>query len=250
MADCSLLTRTTHLLTAPVFADEDKTRVARLLNIIMLTSVGAAILSGLVSLLIAPVQGPRLVLLSLMIVGTVGTLFLMHCGWIRLAAGLLSSTLLVIITLVVLASGGVRSPGVGVYPSVIVMTSLLLGGRAGLVFAGLSIVIGLGLLHAEIHGVLPPPFISLTAASAWVAQSGQAVVVAGLLFCTVRSVDSAQARVRDTTHAQVERTRALQESRVLLETRARQQRAIAELGRRALASRDLTTPPCKSQYLI
>lgn len=67
MADCSLLTRTTHLLTAPVFADEDKTRIARLLNIIMLTSVGAAILYGLASLLIAPVQGPRLVLLSLMI---------------------------------------------------------------------------------------------------------------------------------------------------------------------------------------
>lgn len=165
----------------------------------------------------------------------------MHCGWIRLAAGLLSSTLLVIITLVVLASGGVRSPGVGVYPSVIVMASLLLGGRTGLVFAGLSIVIGLGLLYAEIQGVLPLPPISLTAASAWVAQSVQAVVVAGLLFCTIRSVDSAQARARDTTHVQAERTRALQESRVLLETRARQQRAVAELGRRALASRDLTT---------
>ena len=188
------------LFSAPVFADDEKTRVAALLYVITLACLALFLLRGLHSLIFHPHPGPLVIIAGLFVGVAVATLFLLWRGSVQLASLLLPSAMWMITTLILFNFGGVRLPTLNAYLFLIVMAGLLLGGGAAIGFAGLSIVTGLGLVIAETHGLLPPATISNTPVSTWVVHSLQSALTAMLIYLASRSLGEAFARHRQSLY--------------------------------------------------
>jgi methyl-accepting chemotaxis protein len=182
-------------LAAPIFkGDEDKTRVAGMLNAILLTALVLALLFCLA----APIVSPN-PLFSIAVTGAIalllaGALWLMHSGRVQLTSVLLVTLLWAVITGSAVFAGGVHSTSFTIYVLVILMAGLLLGWRTGLIFIGLSIASGLGMLIAERIGVLPTPLIANSSISIWTVQTAQSIAAVALLNLAIRSIGNALER--------------------------------------------------------
>jgi signal transduction histidine kinase/ActR/RegA family two-component response regulator len=119
-----------------------------------------AILAGTSALLLAififsPQQTARAVGVSfLLLVGASAWLALAR-GRIKACAAILTVGTWLTITAMALLYGGVRTPGVIVYPLIILLTGWLLGLRAAGALAGLTALATLAFAVAEMQGVLP-----------------------------------------------------------------------------------------------
>jgi len=192
-----MVSRIRQLLAAPVFEDdEDKTRVAGLLNIILMASLVLSVMVVIASPIVFPDPVPSLVATGVLILLQLSALFLMRRGWVQLASVLLLSALWLVVTLWVFASGGVRSTGFSTYIVLILLAGLLLGGRTGIVFAGLNVAAGIGVLYAEISGLLPSPFVAVTSGSLLMTQTVHFILAAVLLYLANRSIYEALERAR------------------------------------------------------
>jgi PAS domain S-box-containing protein len=205
-----MFTRIRHFLAPPVFEDEDKTRVAGLLNVISLAVLPLSVMYGIASLFIYPDPVPVLAFIGIVVLLGLGALSLMRSGRVRFACVSLSFALWGIVTLGVFDFGGVRGPSFSGYFVVILIAGLLLGGRAGIAFAGLSIVAGLGMLYAETSGILPPSPIPITPASTWTLMTAILVLAAVLLYLATRGLNDALERARRNERAVAESNRKLQ----------------------------------------
>jgi methyl-accepting chemotaxis protein len=214
-----MLTWITQTLVPPVFEDEDKTRTAYALNIIVLTVMALAVLFSIFSLVVIPEQWSIVIPESALVLVGVGVLSLMRRGHVRLAGLLFSFVLWVIITLVTVVSGGVRTPGFSTYTAVILIAGLLLGGYFGIGFAGLSALAGLGMLYAEVNGILSEPVGANSPVSAWGTLTMSFIVAAAVLSLAIHSINRALERVRSNERDLVERNRELEVIRTSLERR-------------------------------
>jgi PAS domain S-box-containing protein len=206
-----MLTWIRQFFAAPVFeGDEDKTRVAGLLNTILLAYSAMIVMMGIVVLSTIPNRGLGLVIMGILILVDLGVLFLMRSGRVQLANGLLSLALGVFFILLTFGFGGVLSPGFSSYIVVILIAGLLLGGRAGIVFAGLGAVAGLGAFYAELHGFLPPSSMPITPALGWTAVTACFIMAAVLLHLATRSITDALERARHNAQALAESNCQLQ----------------------------------------
>jgi GAF domain-containing protein len=219
-------------MVAPVFEDEDKTRVARLLDVILWALVAAVAVFGILSLSGHIRPGRALTGLAAMILVRWGALFLMRRGYVRLVGVLLSSAMWAASTYIVLVTGGLDSSHLITYVIVVLLADLLLGGRAALAFGGLGILAGVGMLYAEMSSLLPqsPPLLD-TPASLWAVLSVNLVVAAVLLRLATHSINEALGRSRSNELAQSKANRELQALHVSLEQRMAER--TAELERRA-----------------
>jgi two-component sensor histidine kinase len=208
------------LLAAPVFEDEDKTRMAGLLNIILWATLAATVSVGVGMLSAVPEPALALAVDSILLPLWLGARFLMHRGRVQLATWLLSSALGVFFIGVTFGFGGVRISSFSSYVVVILIAGLLLGGRAGITFAGLGAVAGLGILGAELGGVLPPSPIIVTPAFTWVTVTAGFAMAAALLHLATRSINDALGRARRNASALAESHRKLRTAHVLLEEHA------------------------------
>ena len=138
-----MLMRLRLLLAPPVFADEEQTRVAALLNTMTLSSLVLFALRGLISLVFHPHPLPLMAVAGLMMVLAVVVWLLTRRGHVRLACLLFPGALWVITTLV-LVYFGVRLPIFHAYLFLIVIAGLLLEARGALGFAGVSITASFG----------------------------------------------------------------------------------------------------------
>jgi PAS domain S-box-containing protein len=185
------------LFAAPVFEDdEDKTRTAGLLNTIVLTTLALSVVFAIVIVTISPQSVINLMVVGILILLQLGTPFLMRSGRVQFASIWLTSVLWVIVTLGVLAAGGVRSSGFSTYILIIVIAGLLLGGRAGIGLAGLSVIAGFGVFYAEASDILPPPLMPPTSVSTWLVQTIHFVLMAELLYLATRSINETLGRAR------------------------------------------------------
>ena len=105
-----MFTRMRGPFAPPAFADEEKTRVAALLNTIALASLALFVTCGFISLIFHPNPLPLVVIAGMMALLAVGTLLLMHRGYVRLAGLLLPSAIWAISTITMFHFGGVRLP--------------------------------------------------------------------------------------------------------------------------------------------
>jgi GAF domain-containing protein len=206
-------------LAAPVFEDEDKTRTASMLNLILLSTLALSLMVIIATPITFPDPVPSLLATGALALLQLGALFLMRHGRVQLASGLFSSALWVIVTLWAFFAGGVRSSGFTTYILIILIAGLLWGGHAGIIFASLSVVAGVGILYAEISGVLPPPFVSVTSASTFMTQTVHFILTAVLLYLATRNIYDALERARRNERAQAEANRELQALRASLEQR-------------------------------
>ena len=238
-------------LAAPVFEDDgDKTRTAGLLNIILLAVLALAVMYGIAALLTYSDPVPVLVLVGIVVPLGLGALSLMRSGRVQLTSVLLSSALWVIVTFMVWVSGGVASAAFSAHIAVILIAGLLLGGHVGIIFAGLSVVAGLGMLYAEVSGLLPPSLIPTTPVSMGIGLAVNFVAAAVLLHLATHSVVKALDRAQHNERSLAESNRELETRTHHLEHLIEQLKAAAKVSRAAISVHDLDALLSQVTHLI
>jgi GAF domain-containing protein len=222
---------------APVFeGNEDKTRVARLLNAVLWAFMGLMLAYG-ISTLLLPNPREALAYVATSMAVSLIALLLMRRGHVRLASVVFLGTAWLLLTLVALAFGGMDGVAVFGYVIVVVMAGLLLGGSGGFVFAFLSIVTGLALVWAERNGFLPPPVGPSPPLAGWAAMSLYVLMTATLLYIANRSLEEALGEARRNAGELQEQQGWLEvmveERTQHLEVRARYLEATSEVARDA-----------------
>ena len=234
-----MLTTFSQWFQAPVFPeDEDKTRSALLLNVILNTFLFTLPVLFAGGLLGGPV--PRLER-SLIIIASAwltifGTRLLMLAGRVA-ASGIVTVIILFsATTLSVYNLGTIRAPATSFYILTIVMSGLIISRRAIIWTAGLSITAIIALLIGERNNFLPPPTLIVTVTQG-ITFTVAFAIIAILLFLAVKSIDEALARVRKEL---TERRRVEQEREKYIEELGKQN---AELERFAYTvSHELRNP--------
>src|SRR5215207_1461770 len=103
------------LFAPPVFVDEEKTRSARLVYVILILSALGALITGVALLLTTPQPTNQLLVTGSVLPFTLVLLVLLRKGQVRLVSLIFSFTLWVMMTLNSAFSGGVYSPAFGGY---------------------------------------------------------------------------------------------------------------------------------------
>jgi PAS domain S-box-containing protein len=134
---------------------------------------------------------------------------IMRRGQVQLASVLLSALLLVNTTIALYFIGTIRAPLASNYVACIAIAGLLVGNRAALVFLLLSLLALLGLLQAEIAGLLPAPQDS-TGINNWFAHAAVFTMITVLLGLTIRSINEALESARRKEQDLAEANRELQ----------------------------------------
>ncbi|MGB7874273.1 MAG: HAMP domain-containing sensor histidine kinase [Anaerolineales bacterium] len=142
-------------LSPPVFPDdEEKTRAAGFLNtillIVLLMVVGFASLSFFLTL-----NFSRILIEIFLVLVSLGILFLMHRGYVRLASITFSSALLIIVSIGTYLSGGFGGTTMSAYIGIIIITGLLLGNWTALAYALIAIAFTGWMVYDETLYILP-----------------------------------------------------------------------------------------------
>ncbi len=194
-------------LSPPVFAgDEEKTRIAALLNAILWIFVFICIAAGLFFLFL---PNPEL---SLPLVGTfllvnAALLWMMRRGHVSAASLWFLIGFWILMTSVCVFLGGTQSATYWSYVVIVVVAGLLLGGRGGIIFAGLSVVATLGITLAQTANLLPSALGARTPMEQWWPLSLFVMATAGLLNLASRSLQEALQRAHNYA-AELEEQRA------------------------------------------
>jgi len=230
----NVLTRVRELLAPPVFEDEEQTRQASLLNVMLLASMLISMLSGLPAIFLEGAS--RIVLLSTI----TGLLFqlivmaLLRRRQIRFASVLLCLGFWFIVTFSSLVSGGTSSPLLSFYGAIVLGAGLLLGNRAGAGFAGMSVASIVTMYHLQEQSVLSG-FVPLTPALTLLDHIAALFSIVVILYLALRSLDNTLERARSGERAQIEANREMTALHASLEER------VADLERAEKSLRDSET---------
>ncbi len=232
------------LLTPPVFAgDEEKTRAAALLNAILWIFTA---ICGAAALLFLFLPNPELSLplVGGFLLGNAGLLWLMRRGYVAVASLMFLISFWLLMTAVCIFLGGTQSASYWSFIVVVVVAGLLLGGRGGIAFGGLSVVAGLGIALAQAADMLPTRLGVRTSLEQWWPMSLFVMATAGLLDLASRSLSEALQRARGYA-AELEAQRAglemtVQERTLDLTRRARYLEVTAAVAREATSELELS----------
>jgi putative methionine-R-sulfoxide reductase with GAF domain len=205
------------LTTPPIFNDEEKTRVASMLNTLLLVVMAIAA----ISMLAAPfVPSPEVLVFvaATVIVLSVGAFFLLRSDRVRLASIVFLSGQWVSFTFLIFITGGIASVFAAGQFTTIMFAGFLLGGYAAAAIAGLSIAADLGMVVMAELGVLPDPLIPLNPGTVWLGLTANLIAAVAVLFLADRSTKAMLHRARSTERAQFEANRELRAIRDSLET--------------------------------
>lgn len=178
-------------LALPRPPDKEGAYLAATLQVVLLSIIGFALIYALVAPFLYKNPGPLLISAAVVVPWWLLALFFVRRGQRKLAAALFLSVLWFIVTFVSFIDGGVQSAATATYLTLIFATCLLLGPRAGLGIAGLSLAAGLVMLYAEVSGWLPPSFVVDTQTAAWVGLVTNIVLAAVLLYPASRTLMNA-----------------------------------------------------------
>jgi len=156
--------------STPIFeGDDDKTRRARLLHVILIAQA-IVLFAVLVASLIPIITAGEQISSTIWII--VGNLFLnivfryaMNRGWVDFAVAGVVLSYLTALSIAVGLGGTLNSITTIFYPLVIVIATLLINRRAGFVFFIITSLVVVGLIYAELNGYLPEPTANLNATS-------------------------------------------------------------------------------------
>jgi hypothetical protein len=159
--------------------DEDKTRMARVLNTLLAAMMLFLVLVGSIGIPFVLVRKlyDSIIVLGLFLV-LVTAYWLMQCGHVRLASAVLIAGIWIIFTIFLPFAGGMTSIIAVVYIVDTVVAGLLLGVRAALVHAAACSLAGLGMVIFESSGDPLPRIFLVPAAMGWI------IITLGLLLTT------------------------------------------------------------------
>lgn len=186
-----MIERIREVLAPPVFAgDDDKTRASRLLNLLVLSS-----LLGVVVYL--PFAAPDRAPIAILAAGVlVAVWFMLIRGHVGFASVALVAGLALVIGTGTWTGGGVRSPAFGGLTMLILFAGILLGWKASMGMAVLSILYGIILLRYDFLGFLPAP-TAYSPAGYWVIESIFFILAGLILTISLRLTNDALGRARN-----------------------------------------------------
>lgn len=149
-----MVARIKQFLTPPVFEDENKSRTANLLNIILISLIMLSVIVGGVLISLFPSNDIRVIIFFALIVLLLGAYGLTRFYYIQVASILVVLALWGTFTVALFQLGGVRTPAFSVYIMITLIAGMLLGERIGVGVAFLSILTGAILLYAEYNGFI------------------------------------------------------------------------------------------------
>ncbi len=144
-----MLAKLREIITAPVFDDEDKTRRAKLLHIIL--SIHLIVFPVLI--LLSPNTYFK-VIFSGMVAGSLLSFAYMRFGRIHFASVVLSSLYLISLSIALYVGGSIRIPASAAIIASIVAVGLLLDARTVFIYAVLVVSVLYGIYRAETAGWL------------------------------------------------------------------------------------------------
>jgi GAF domain-containing protein len=231
-----------YLLATPVLDEDEKQRIAGLINTILLSFVVVGVI--LAALSAAAFRDPvPLMLATFVVLLRYGALFLMRRGYVQPVGIALVSIVWLTATVLGIAAGGVLSIYLATYMVVIVMAGLVLGSRAGILFAGLSLAASLGMLYAGGHGLLDPSWLPATPFNRWMVLGANLAVIAVLAHLAVRSIrqamDRSESYAAELTRQQEHLEEVVEERTRDLTRRARYLETTSEVARETASELDL-----------
>jgi PAS domain S-box-containing protein len=209
----STCTRIKDMLSPPVFEDGEKTRIARILGIILraiIAVVGALLVAWLTTGKSDELGPYAFVANGLIIAVSIGLLFLIRRGHVKPAALIFVIFLWTNISFQAFTSDGVRGSAAIVYMTILVLASLLVGWKTSIVFAVLSTISIWVLAYAETIGLttfqLDGPYMVAMEATAMF------ILAATFLTLTTTGLSAALQRARRGELSFKESNRALQKN--------------------------------------
>ncbi|OQY29695.1 MAG: hypothetical protein B6243_11000, partial [Anaerolineaceae bacterium 4572_5.2] len=191
-----MLSKIKQFLTPPIFEDEDKTRLANLLNTLLLFATVLVALYSLILPFTTPNPAPVSLFLGIIILILIVTFFLMRQGKIKMTANISIAILWIFVAGMTFFLGGIFNPSFTSLILIIFGAGFLLGTRAAVIYTILSILYSLGLLYAEMRGLLPKALSPVTPSSFWAGIVINFIAVAVFIALANRSIGRALERVR------------------------------------------------------
>jgi signal transduction histidine kinase len=183
-------------LAPPVFeGDEEKTRIARMLNVILIFVMSLVMLFSVPAWFSTPEIG-RVAIELFLVFWALFMLFLLHRGFVQRSGFLLSFTLWAAVTFGTYEAGGFYGSTMSAYFGIILIAELLLGVWAGIIFGGLSIGAAALMLYLDRVGLLPPAPAYITQETFFWEFSAVVIGVVALLSLVMNSLHQALARAK------------------------------------------------------
>lgn len=187
--------------SAPIFLDDaDKTRRARMLHVILQAQLYILFIIIFVSLIPA-INANTISSSTIFILG--GTIlvnflwrFAMRRGWVDFAVAAFIVVYIAALTSGVIFGGTLNSTSVAFYPLVVVFASLLINRRAGFIFFLITSAVIVGLVLAEMNGLLVEPTSSISITSIVTVVTGLGLTLV-LLNLATQGTDEALKRAID-----------------------------------------------------
>lgn len=227
-----MLTSIKRFFSAPTFSDENKTRRARLLHVILLAQTYVLLLILVVSLIPTISNGEGLNSTFFVLVGSLLLIllwrFLMQNGFVSIASTGMILAYTINLSIGTAAGGTINSSSIIFFPLAVVMGSLLINRQTGFLFFIFTSLLTFGIFQAQINGLLPSPSntVSVTAVVTIITGLGLTLV---LLNLATQSTDEALKKALD-KEQEVRELAASLEKRVQERTKALT--ASAEVSRR------------------
>jgi diguanylate cyclase (GGDEF)-like protein/PAS domain S-box-containing protein len=181
----------TRWFSPPVFAnDEDQTRRANLLNLVILISLTFVSLTVLGDLLGGRTPQTTLVIDGLSFITCLGLRHLMNRGRVTLAGIGFVVFGSILLTTTIISLGTIRTPSTSIFLLIIILAGLMFGPAGLTATVTASSLAVLGLLRAENAGWLPKPDYTVTLTQ-WVTYTTLFALTGGLTFLMHRSAQKA-----------------------------------------------------------
>lgn len=183
-----LLLHLRSFFVAPVFENSEKTRRARLLNLILLTTLTMWACLVVTTLIFYPDRRQISTTISLIILWEIASLLLLQTGRMRMACNLLVYGLGGLTLFSTLFMGEVRQIGYSAYVLVILTGGLLLGRQAIIYLTSAGITVGLLVIILQSQGLLPDN-TAVAPEVAWAAISLSFVWVSLALYVVLQTME-------------------------------------------------------------
>jgi signal transduction histidine kinase len=188
--------RMRRFLSPPVFpGDEEKTRVAGMLNTIFLIVLLMAVVFSIPTFIVAPNLG-RIIIELVLILTVAVMLILMRRGRVRLSSVLLSVVLWIVVSIGTYLSGGLRASTLSSYFGIVLIVGFLLGKWTALAFGLLSIAYAGWLVYADVQGLFPAASEYAAPIMLWGEFSATLIGVIGLLALVMTNLQRAYMRAK------------------------------------------------------
>ncbi len=227
-------TRARGLLAAPRFPDREKSRLAESLHPVLLAAMAVLLSNVFLSLVLAPSVRSLAINLAMCAVVVVA-MAMVRRGWLQPAMVFLTVSFWLGLSFVAFVVVGMNSAVLSGYVAGAVLVGFFAGSRTVVAYSVCTAALLFGGAWADAHGLLPEPWGPTTPYMSWLSIAAGLAVTSILIHLSRANSRDAMEDLRRSERAAVEASRQLEASSALLETRARQQETVADLGQLALA---------------